>query len=162
MKFMTLGIGILSTAMISSTTAVTPVHAATTMYLVDHYFGKKDFFPNQKIKYTGNGLISKIKETGQENTFAGYYRVTYTKSFTYKHDRIIKSIYKSSNSDQIDILSYRSSKLYKINYKNKTDNQAEKGTFTYTYKNGHINTRKEVVSSENSENNDTQTIKYKS
>ncbi|MGM9952646.1 MAG: hypothetical protein ACI32Q_04575 [Intestinibaculum porci] len=66
-------------------TTVAPVHAATkTMYLVDHYKGDKTFFPDQKITYNKNGLISTIKQTGEKDNYFGYYSDTYNKTFIYK------------------------------------------------------------------------------
>lgn len=143
MKFMTLGMGVLSAAMIFTTIA--PVHAATkTMYLVDHYKGDRSNFPDEKITYNKNGLIATIKETGDEGTDAAY-NVSYVQNLTYKNNRIIKSFIKATeNVTKVATPTYKGSKLNKLTYIYKGYGVTTKGTVTYKYKGRNIVKRTEI------------------
>ena len=142
MKFMTLGMGVLSAAMIFTTIA--PVHAATkTMYLVDHYKGQKQF-SDEKITYNRNGLIATIKETGDEGTDEAY-NVSYVQNLTYKNNRIIKSFIKATeNVTKVATPTYKGSKLNKLTYIYKGYGVTTKGTVTYKYKGRNIVKRTEI------------------
>ncbi len=160
MKFMTLGMGVLSAAMIFTTVA--PVHAATTtMYLVDHYKGDRAYFPDDKITYNTNGLIASIKETGDEGTDAAY-NVSYTQYLTYKNNRIVKSFIKASNETKTAIPTYKGSKLNKLTYVYKHYDVTTKGTVTYKYKGKDIVKRTEISKDSDSKKAEKQTEKYTS
>ena len=160
MKFMTLGMGVLSAAMIFTTVA--PVHAATTtMYLVDHYKGDRTYFPNQKLSYNKNGLISLIKQIGDKNDFSSEYADTYNESFTYKNNRIKQIKFKSKYMKQTNTPHYKGSKLNKLTIV-RINNPEEKTkmTTTYTYKGAHFYTSKLVSTSSDSKEKKTYKEKY--
>ncbi len=159
MKFMTLGMGVLSAAMIFTTIA--PVHATTkTMYLVDHYKGDKTFFPDQKITYNKSGLISTIKQTGDEENFTSYSN-DYSESFAYKNNRIVKINFKSENKKQTNTPTYMGSKLSKVTCSsNDSYGGKTKVTTNYTYKGSHFKACKIVSTSSGSKEKETTKLKY--
>lgn len=145
MKFMTLGMGVLTASMIF--TAVTPVAAASkqTVYLVDHYKGDESFFPNLTVSYTKSGLISTIKQKSASDGDV-YYNTNYSKTFTYKNNRIGKIVYKSPYQTETETPVYTGTKLNKLKWVQKKDGVTTKGVVTYIYSGKNIVKSKSVYS----------------
>ena len=66
MRFVKLGMGVLTASMLLST--ATPVVAApkTSVYVVTHYKGDGNFFPDKTVTYDKSGLIHQIKQKSPE------------------------------------------------------------------------------------------------
>ena len=128
MKLFKLGIGVLSAAMMLST--ATPAFAASaSVYVVNHYQGTGSFFPNQKFSYNKNGLMSKSTQTGSVDD---YYNGKYTETYTYKKNKITKTVSKNAYGLRTVTPIYKGGKLKTLKWTGKGFDNS-KGTVKYTY-----------------------------
>lgn len=127
MKFMKVGMGVLSAAMMLSMATPVGVKAKkTSVYVVSRYKGDESFFPNQTITYNKDGLIRKIKQTGDPNTDE-VYDSSGTDIFTYKKNKISKVVIKEDSRIEVDTPVYKGKKLNSLKFTSKSPDTTIKG-----------------------------------
>lgn len=142
MRFVKLGMGVLTASMLLST--ATPVVAApkTSVYVVTHYKGDGTFFPDKTVTYDKSGLIHQIKQKGilEPDTYKGEYLYNndWNTVYSYKKNKISKIVSTDETFVDTSTPTYKGGKVKTLKTVEKAGSDTSTITHQYAYTKGQI------------------------
>lgn len=131
MKFMKLGMGVCSVAMVLSTMTPVSAESKATVYVVDRFKGDTYNYQSQTMTYNKSGLLTKVAQKSTGNLKSAQY-------YSYKNNRLSKVVYQSNASKETNTPLYKKGKLDQLTENFKDSNSTSRTIHQFYYSKGNI------------------------